>query len=90
MGRNVSRHDGFFVYLGPNVRGVVQNGAIYEGSRNEVEAFLFSAIERFPQIRIMLISSETLAEDRIKIKTPGNYLYEEYRKFVAELKKKEV
>ena len=35
-------------------------------------------------------SGDTLPQDRLKVKTPGNYLHEEYRKFVSELKNKEV
>lgn len=77
---------GFFIYIGPSIRGVIQSASLYEGSRQEVEAFLAPAIEKHPRIKSLLISGDTLPQDRIKVKTPGNYLYEEYRRFVAELK----
>lgn len=80
---------GFFVYLGPSIRGVIQTATIFEGSRVEVEEFLAGPIERYPRIKRLLISGDTLAEDRIKVKTPGNGLYVAYTKLEAELKNKE-
>ena len=76
----------FYVYLGPSIRGVIQKGTIYTGTRAEVEAFLENAINRFPRIRNLLISGETIATDRIEVQTPGTRLYNEYRKLAAGLK----
>ena len=81
---------GFFMYIGPSIRGVIQTASLYEGTRSEVEAFLAPAIEKYPRIKALLVSGETLPQDRLKVKKPGNYLYEEYRKFVSEMKNKEV
>ena len=83
------KEDGFFVYLGPSIRGVIQTASIYTGTRAEAEQFLAGAIEKFPRIKQLLISDKTLPEDRAKVKTPGNYLNEVYRKLVADVKKKE-
>ena len=83
------KETGFFVYLGPSIRGVIQTATIYTGSRAEVEEFLAGPIERYPKIKRLLVSGETLAEDRIKVKTPGNGLYVAYKKLEAELKNKE-
>ena len=77
---------GFFVYLGPSIRGVIQTATIYEGTRAEVEEFLAGPIERYPRIKRLLVSGETLPEDRVKVKTPGNGLYAAYMKLVDELK----
>lgn len=78
------------MYLGPSIRGVIQKATLYEGTRQDVEAFLAPAIEKYPYIKVFLISGDTLPQDRIKVNTPGNYLHEKYRKFIAELNKKEV
>ena len=83
------KEPGFFVYLGPSIRGVIQTATIYTGSRDEVEEFLAGPIERYPLIKRLLISGDSLAEDRIKVKTPGNGLYVAYMKLKAELKNKE-
>ena len=76
----------FFVYLGPTIQGVIQNASIY-ASREEAEKILADAIEKFPRIRTLLISGETIAEDRINVTKPGTRLYAEYHRLVNELKK---
>ncbi len=73
----------FFVYLGPNIQGVIQKGTIY--SAGEVEKLTASAIERFPRIKALIVSDETIVEDRINVTKPGTRLYNEYKKLVAEL-----
>ena len=80
---------GFFVYLGPSIRGVIQTATIFEGSRAEVEEFLAGPIERYPRIKRLLVPGDTLAEDRIKVKTPGNGLYVAYMKLADALTNKE-
>ena len=77
----------FCAYLGPNIRGVIQRNTIYEGTRDKVLQQLSREIERYPRIATLIVSGETFVEDRVKAKTPGNYLYEENRRFISELKK---
>ena len=77
----------FCAYIGPSVRGVVQNGTIYEGTRNSVLNALAAQINKYPRIAKLIIPGDELPEARVKIKTKGNYLFEENRKFVAELQK---
>lgn len=75
--------DGFCVYLGPTVMGVIQRGTIYRGSRQEVLDALAPAIEKYPLIASLVVGDATLPEDRIKVKTPGNLLYVNYHKLAA-------
>ena len=79
---------GFFVYLGPSIRGVIQTATVFPGPRSEVEEFLAGPIERYPRIKRLLVSGDTLAEDRVKVKTPGNGLYVAYMKLADELNNK--
>ena len=79
-----------FAYIGPSIRGVIQSGRIYSGSRAEVETSIEYAIKKYPRIRSLIVSGDTLAADRISVNTPGTRLYREYKKLVAEVKKKEV
>lgn len=74
-----------FIYIGPSIKGVIQKGTIYPGSRQEVLAALDRAIQKYPRIRNLIVSGETLAADRISVKTPGTRLSTEYKKLVAEL-----
>ena len=76
----------FFMYLGPTIQGVIQNASIY-ASQEEAEKLLAPAIEKFPRIKALLISGETIAEDRINVTKPGTRLYAEYHRLVNELKK---
>jgi len=77
--------ESFFVYLGPSIRGVIQMGSIYPGNRQEVYETLDSAIQKYPRIRNLLVSDETLVVDRVDIKKPGTRLYNEYKKLASEV-----
>lgn len=75
--------DGFCVYLGPSIRGVIQSGTVYVGSKERVIVSLGTAIKQYPLIVELIVPNETLAEDRIKVKTTGNLLNLCYRKLLA-------
>lgn len=76
-----------FVYLGPTIRGVIQKGSFFSGTRESVEAQLSGAIAKYPSIKGLIVSGDTLAEDRLKLKTPGNLLSKKYAELAAEIKK---
>lgn len=78
--------DTIHVYIGPSIRGVIQKGTIYPGTRADVEAFLESAIQKYPRIKTLIVSGETLAADRISVNTPGTRLSTEYARLAAEVK----
>lgn len=75
----------FFVYLGPSIRGQIQYGSIYNGSREDVEKQLSRQIEKYPRIRKLLVSDLTIVEDRVNVTKPGTRLYVEYKRLVSEL-----
>lgn len=75
----------YCVYLGPSIRGVVQYGAIFHGSRDDACKQLAPYVERWPRIRSLIVDGEQLSEARIQIKTPGNGLYEQVRRLTREL-----
>ena len=78
--------DSIFVYIGPTIRGVIQKGTVYVGTRADVEATLEMAIGKHPRIKNLLVGGDTLAADRISVKTPGTRLCNEYRKLVSEVR----
>lgn len=78
--QNPSAEGGFCVYLGPTIVGVIQNGTVIHGSREEALASVSGAIKKYPLIATLIVAGDTLAEDRIKVKTPGNWLYVNYHK----------
>ena len=77
---------GFCVYIGPSVVGLAQSGTIMQGSKAQALAQMGRAIERCPRLKHLVIPGELLPEAREKVRTPGNALYEHYRKAVRELK----
>lgn len=75
---------GFCAYIGPSVVGVIQTGKIYGAPRSEVLASpdLADALQRFPQIRRLIVSGDDLATARVRVKTPGNLLHESARQIL--------
>lgn len=74
---------GFCVYIGPSIRGVIQSGTVYRGERATVLVELTAAVEQRPLIASLVVDGATLPVDRIKVKTPGNLLFVNYKKLAA-------
>lgn len=77
------KSDGFSVYLGPTIPGLIQSGHIYGGSRDEALKDIAPIVEKHPLVASLLVDGDTLAVDRIKVKTPGNLLFANYEKLAA-------
>ena len=74
---------GFCVYLGPTIRNIIQSGTVYKGTKADALNAMHSAAREIPLIKSLLVSGATLATARIKVKTPGNLLYENYKRLAA-------
>lgn len=76
---------GFCVYIGPSIQGVIQSGAVYPGTKEQTLAApsVAFALARHPLIASLIVEGNTLAEDRIKVKTAGNLLYVNYKKLAS-------
>jgi hypothetical protein len=61
-----------YIYLGPTIRGVIQNAAIYTGTLNEVRAHLKDALDAQPDIGVLLIPAAQAGEVRAALKRGGN------------------
>ena len=72
----------FCMYLGPNIVGVIQTARVFRGSKYEVCQQLADAIEKYPGIKDLIIPGSRLAEDRVKVATPGTLLNDAYIKLV--------
>ena len=72
---------GFSAYIGPSIVGVVQTATIFPVGRadalNLPEVKL--ALSKMPGIADLLVDGATLPQDIIKVKTPGEPLYDAYR-----------
>ena len=74
---------GFYIYIGPNIKGLIQTGSIYRGDREHAHQMAAAAIEKHPKVKSLIVSGDALPEARLRVKAPGNVLYANYN----ELKK---
>lgn len=77
---------GFYMYIGPNIRGLIQNGTIYRGTKAEAQAKAAPAIEKFKAVKSLIVSGDALPVARLKLKEPGNAFSVNYRKLSAAVK----
>lgn len=73
----------YCVYIGPSIRGIIQSGTIYEGTREETEKKLQGEIEKYPLIKKLISTDKTLVQDRIKVRRAGNLLNKYYRELAG-------
>lgn len=66
------------VYLGPTIRGIIQKGQIFSGTKEEVLASLVPAAADYPGIAGLLVTGEELPKARIQVRTAGTLLYTRY------------
>lgn len=74
---------GFYIYLGPNIKGLIQTGTIYRGDRVNACQKAAAAIEKQPLVKTLIVSGDALAQARLRVKTPGNALYANYQKLAG-------
>ena len=73
-------NSGFYMYIGPTIRGVIQNGKMYRGTRAEAMEKAASAIEKYKLVKSLIVSGDALPVARMRLKEPGNAFYVNYRK----------
>lgn len=74
---------GFYIYIGPNIKGLIQTGTIYRGDRANALKMAAAAIEKKPKVKTLIVSGDELPEARLKVKTPGNVLYANYNELAG-------
>lgn len=74
---------GFSVYIGPTIPGVIQSGHVYGSPRAEALKVIAPIVEKRPLVASLLVDGDTLAADRIKVKTPGNLLFVNYKRLAS-------
>jgi len=86
-GRAVSaaetNRSGFYIYIGPNIKGLIQTGTIYRGDRANAHKVAAAAIEKQPKVKTLIVSGDALPEARLKVKVPGNILYANYKELAG-------
>lgn len=74
---------GIYMYIGPNIKGLIQTGTIYRGTREDACGKAGEAIAKHPLVKSLIVSGEALGEARLKVRTPGNVLYANYQKLAG-------
>ena len=76
-----------FIYIGPTTNtGLVEN-TIFTGSRAEIEKYLKPTIEKLPQVRLLIVATESLAVCKPKVKTAGTLLNKYYNDVLSLMRK---
>jgi len=71
---------GFSAYIGPNLPGIIQTGTIFPVGRDEALKLpeVELALAKKPGVAKLIVDGMTLPEDRIKVKKPGEPMYNAY------------
>lgn len=64
-----------FVYLGPTIRGVIQQGTIYVGTYNSVIEQLKPIWQHYPKIPRLIVEDSHVAEVKHKLRDGTTNLY---------------
>lgn len=73
-------NSGFYIYIGPTIRGVIHNSDIYRGTRAEAVEKAAGAIEKYKLVKALIVSGDALPVARLRLKEPGNAFYVNYHK----------
>lgn len=66
-----------YIYIGPTTRGLIEN-TIVKGTRESVEEYLKDVIAEIPQVKMLIVPTESLAVNRAKAKQAGTLLNKYY------------
>lgn len=78
-----TNRSGFYIYIGPNIRGQIQTGTIYRGTREEAYKKAAAAIEKYPLVKTLIVAGDALPAARLKVKRHGSALYANYQKLAG-------
>lgn len=73
-----------YIYIGPTLpRHEMKHNTIYEGTMQEITAYLAEIIEQYPQVKRLIVPIQQLGEASVKVKTSGNILNQYYNETVS-------
>ena len=67
MTEPIPEKSGVWVYIGPNIRGIVTNGGIYVGTKSEVLARLPDGWKKYPKIERLIVSDAAVSRAKEQI-----------------------
>lgn len=66
-----------YIYIGPTANGLIEN-TIIKGTKEEAEEYLKDVIEKIPQVKMLIVPTETLSANKAKAKKSGTLLNKYY------------
>ena len=76
-----------FVYAGPSLpRGRLKENAVFNGTFEDVKAYLADVIADYPLVARMIVPVERLSAFHVKVKTPGNLAHKFYNDIVSTMR----
>lgn len=76
-----------FVYVGPSLpNGALKENAVLQGSFSEILQFLGEQVEKYPQIKRLIVPVNRLAEYSAKAHSGGNIVNKYYADVVSAMK----
>lgn len=78
-----------FVYIGPTTNTGLFENTIFAGDMEKIEKYLEPTLEKIPQVKRLLVTTEDLAGCRRKVKTTGTLLNKYYNDILGIVRKKE-
>ncbi len=67
-----------FFYIGPNLRGLLRTGQMFRGGRAEAYEAAKNAIEKYPQVKTLIVSGDAFPSARLRLLERGNALRASY------------
>lgn len=76
-----------FVYAGPSLpHGRLKENAAFNGTFEDVKAYLADVIADYPLVARMIVPVERLSAFHVKVKTPGNLAHKYYNDIVSTMR----
>ena len=76
-----------FVYAGPSLpHGRLKEHAVFNGTFEDVKAYLADVLEDYPQAERLIVPVERLSAFAAKVKTPGNIAHKYYNDIVSTMR----
>ncbi len=76
-----------FVYAGPSLpHGRLKENAVFNGTFEDVKAYLADVIADYPLVARMIVPVERLSAFHVKAKTPGNLAHKYYNDIVSTMR----
>ncbi|MCD8355865.1 MAG: hypothetical protein LUE11_04760 [Clostridia bacterium] len=74
-------------YIGPSIPHFsLRNAMVLTGTEGEIEAFTKPLLERYPEIKYLLVPVDKLSDAKRKMRRKGNILTKYYRDMAAKVK----